>query len=98
MIFLEQTARQIALDWLRPRIERGESIKDVADSMAGRASSGCWVQIGGYAWRRGQSHKLQARQVAVTKIGGVPCLYIFELADLFDEVLHPERETQISLF
>ncbi len=99
MGFLETIAKQEAKRWLSPYVLRGDSIEFTAHSWMGIGSRRLSATVGGYAWYEGQSVKLTSRQMAVTEIGGIKCLYIFSLAELYHEILHPEEAVeQISLF
>lgn len=99
MSFLEATARQEVKRWLSPYVLRGDSIEYIGSSWMGIGSNRLSAQVGNYVRFDGKIIKLGTRQVAVTMVGGVPCLYIFSLADLYEEVLHPEAAVrQPSLF
>jgi hypothetical protein len=99
MSFLETIAKQEVKRWLSPYALRGDSIEYTASGQPGIGSHRLCAQVGAYAWFNGESVKLTSRQVAVTKVGGVPCLYIFSLVELYEEILHPERTAdQLTLF
>ena len=86
--------RQIAKNLIRPYV-KNESVAQLADSYLGHASADYNAQVGGYAWSNGQSTKLGHFQVAVTRIQGKDCLYIFDLEELYKEI---ETGEQLSLF
>jgi hypothetical protein len=90
MSFLQTIARQEVKRWLSPYVLRGDSIEYTASGQPGIGSNRLCAQVGSYAWFNGESVKLTSRQVAVTKMGGVPCLYIFSLAELWQEILDSE--------
>lgn len=99
MGILEAIARQEAKRWLSVYVLRGDSIESTASGQMGRGSRLFGACVGGYAFYNGEGVKLTSRQVAVTRIGGIDCLFIFSLAELYHEILHPEETVeQISLF
>ena len=86
--------REIAKNLIRPCV-KNESVEQLANSYLGVASPKYWAQVGGYAWCNGQSTKLGHFQIAVTKIHGTACLYIFNLKELYQEIAAGE---QLPLF
>jgi len=99
MGILETIAKQEVKRWLSPYALRGDTVEYTASGIMSIGSLHLSANVGNYAWFNGESVKLKSRQVAVTMVGGVPCLYIFSLEKLFEEILHPEIEvSQPGLF
>lgn len=99
MGILETIAREEAKRWISPYVLRGDSIEFTAASWMGIGSKRLSAQVGNYASYNGELVKLKSREVAVTMIGGIPCLFIFSLTELYEEVLHPEKQvSQLGLF
>ena len=63
---------------------KSESVEQLADSNLGYASAEFYAQVGGCAWSNGKSTRLGHFQVAVTRIQGKDCLYIFDLKELYN--------------
>ena len=89
------TPREAALDFIRPDVERGATIKGIKRRLTGVQRDGIRVQLGGYLWDGETAERLTRSEVVVTELGGEPCLHRFDLRSLYRELY--ERQ-QPSLF
>jgi len=89
------TPREAALAFIQPYVERGSSLAWLRRRLTGRQWDGIRVQLGGYLWHGETAERLSRGEVAVTELGGEPCLHCFELRSLYRELY--ERQ-QPSLF
>jgi len=98
----QHSPRDLAKALIRPYVQRGESVASLAASMMGAASADGYAQIGGYAAlpgdvnaEHGRSVRLRRDEVAVTQVGGAPCLHRFSLAELHAEILQEALQPRL---
>jgi hypothetical protein len=91
---IEAEAHRMAREFIRGRVERGDSISDIVASSSGRYSPAGWVDVGGS--RCSIHQKLhRGRIVHVTRVGHVECCHVFMIEALNREIREPE---QLALF
>lgn len=86
-------ARDAALDFLRPYVERGVPLSAIKRRLTGRYLDGNRVQLGGYVWEGEAAERLSRSEVAVTELDGRPCCYVFELRSLYRELYLRQQPT-----
>jgi len=102
----ERTPRDIAKDFIRRYVERGDSVESLATGEMGRAGADYWAQIGGSVYHptdRERPLKLRRQELAITRVAREPCLHRFSLAELHAEIRAEQeggstRPTQPRLF
>jgi hypothetical protein len=99
MSFLEAAARQMARDWIAPRVRNGQTPQDIAQDFCGKGGPGYSMQIHGFCFFQGRGYPIPHGHVGVFKVGGVECVYTFPIKELHREITHPDEVgQQISLF
>jgi hypothetical protein len=86
---MKDKAHAYALDFLRPLVQRGDSIAKVCRYPRAHSCAGLWViQIGGEVFDAEKRCRIRIgpQQLVVKEMAGVPCRYIFEVANLFEEL------------
>ncbi len=89
------TPRDVALEFIRPYVERGTTIAWLKRRLTGRYQDGNRVQLGGYLWDGETAERLSRREIAVTEFRGESCLYLYDLRALYRELY---QRQQPSLF
>lgn len=85
-----ERAKAYAKDYLRFYVERGDTVtrfcREELYHVPHRAADLYVAQHAGAVYFQGRLHHLTTSQVGVKEMGGQPCLYIFEVAELFREL------------
>lgn len=91
-------ARQVAIDYIRRYVERGDTYESLR-----HGGMGCFVR-GGLAAKIGSAPipgipqaRFGADTLRVLQIDGVECLYEFHLRSLFDEIKSGSRQLVLEL-
>ncbi len=87
------TPREVALDFIRPYVERGIPLSAMRRCLTGRYASGTRVQLGGYLWDGETAERLTRSELAVTELDGEPCRIVFELRSLYRELYLRQQPT-----
>jgi hypothetical protein len=87
------TATEIAVDWIRPYVNKGLPPDHLEGTYMGEASDRFKIQIGAYA----NEKKHKPYEVIVTKIDKQPCYEVFTLAQLWQQAQAP-KPVQMTLF
>jgi hypothetical protein len=95
----QEQAHQIAKDFIKPYVRRGDPIEWIATGGMGRCSNEYNAQIGGIAFPgnapSSSRKRLTSRQIAVTEIAGQPCLFIFSLDTIYKEVKQDSEQPSL---
>jgi|SRR5947209_6764882 len=80
------TARDAAKDFLRPYVERGDSVDSICSGGMGCARREYWAQIGGVTMVNGKTKHLKSHQLAVTELADKKCFVVFQVEELVAEL------------
>ncbi len=80
------TARDLAKDFLRPYVERGDSLDSITEGHMGCFSREYCLQIGACVWKNGKARDYSRDELVVTRFRGKECLLVFSVPDLIEEI------------
>lgn len=76
------TPREAAINFIKPYVDRGDTIEDLKSSRMGHMEKGLWVEIGGYV-----NHKnIGSNKILVKELNGKIINEVFNLTELYNEI------------
>lgn len=82
------TAKDVAIDLIDVYVKRGDSIQSLKSGMQGSFSDKGRSSISGYIGNK----KYDSNYIVVTRVGKEDINAIFKLADIYDEILQPNKQ------
>lgn len=91
-----EDAKAFAMEYLRPYVERGDTLEQICEGGMGMAGPTYAAQIGSVRWMWGKSFAFYENRFIVTELGGKECILQFGIEELIAEIKQPVK--QMSLF
>lgn len=94
--------REVAKNFIRPYVERGDSLESLLQGHLGHGGPDYHAQIGGVVMWNGKQKTVGDDRIAITEVQGVAYFETYPLEKLFKEVQRELKQknapNQLSLF
>jgi hypothetical protein len=88
-------ARAIALDNIRPYVERGDTLEQITEGGMGWAENNCYAQIGGTRRAFDKTYHFNRYRIIVTQIDDKECIIQFDVAELIAEIKQHVKQARL---
>jgi hypothetical protein len=92
------TARELAMDFLRYYVARGDSYHGLTDSGRMFGDDLNLIQIGGAVRRSGRWREYTHDQIIVTRCNGQDCLRVYPVREIVRAIENEHRVSQLTLW